>query len=328
MPRFPRTPQRRAGTPSPAQTITNAIIAKLESGVSPWRKPWTSSGSQRPLRACGQPYRGINTIWLWAVAEERGYTMPTWMTYRQAEALGGQVRRGERGTIAVFYKLYGATEEDAASGETSAVTRRVLRTYTVFNVAQIDDLPERFTAPPRPRAVCDEHHRTEIDAFIAASGAVILTGGNRACYDPSRDLIHMPRWQDFDTYALYGAVVAHELSHWSGSTLRLDRDLTGRFGSDSYAAEELVAEISAAILGAELGLPCAHLDNHASYVASWLKILKADERALLTAAARAEQAAEYLLKLAGRSSADTDDFTGDVGDRAGDQRANDLPIAA
>lgn len=314
MSRSSRAPQGRAAKPSPAQVITAAIIAKLENGVNPWRKPWTSAGNQRPLRAGGQPYRGINTVWLWMVAEQHGYTMPTWMTYRQAEALGGQVRRGARGTIAVFYKSYGASEEDAATGETNAVTRRVLRTYTVFNVAQIDDLPERFTTPPPPRAICDERHRAEIDAFIAGSGAVILTGGDRACYDPSRDLIHMPRWQDFESYALYGATAAHELSHWTGAKSRLDRDLKGRFGSDSYAAEELVAEISAAMLGTELGLPWGHLDNHASYVASWLKILKADERALMTAAAKAEEAASYLLSRC--QSADSEQDDGDTTEEA------------
>ena len=298
----------RAETPSPARTITNAIIAKLEAGTSPWRKPWASANDiSRPMRACGKPYRGINTIWLWSVGEDRGYTIPTWMTYNQAQEFGGQVRKGERGTIAIFYKSYGKTESDPATGEETTSARRVLRTYSVFNVAQIDGLPDRFVTPPAPRSIPDEQHRAEIDAFITASRATIISGGSRACYIPGLDVIQMPAWQDFESYAHYGAVAAHELSHWTGHKSRLDRDLRNGFGSKAYAAEELVAELSSAILGADLGLPVTHLDNHASYIASWLDLLRDDERALLTAAARAEAASDYLLGLMGRGEGVADD---------------------
>lgn len=303
------SPRTRAEATSPAQVITNAIIARLEAGVSPWRKPWTSSGgSIRPKRVGDEFYRGINAIYLWAVAEVRGYAFPTWMTYRQSEELGGQVRRGERGTLAVFYKSYGATERDDQTGEESATTRRVLRSYTVFNVDQIDGLPDRFTPPPPPPRVFDESHRAEIDAFVAASGARVVIGGNEACYIPSLDVIHMPRWQDFDSYASYGATVAHELSHWTGHSSRLSRDLDRSLNAEGRATEELVAELSSAMLGDELGLPVAHLDDHANYIGHWIKLLKNDERALLTAAARAEEAADYLLRLAGRrASVDHDE---------------------
>lgn len=296
--KFART---RAESQSPASIITAAIIAKLEEGVSPWRKPWTGSeSSSRPLRACGTPYRGINVIWLWSVAERMGYSRSTWMTYRQAQALGGQVRRGETGTIAVFYKAYSTTEQDSSTGEESTSTRRVLKTYTVFNVEQIDNLPERFApSPPRP-ALTDLNHREAIEDFIHASGAEIVHGGDRACYIPALDRIHMPETSAFETYAQYGAVAAHELAHWTGHSSRLDRNLKGRFGSEDYAAEELVAELASAFLGADLGLPVGHLDNHASYIDSWLSILRKDDRALLTAAAKAEEAASYLLAKAGR----------------------------
>lgn len=306
MPRSPnRSAKTRADAPSPARAITNAIIAKLEEGVSPWRRPWTGQPSiQRPLRACGAPYRGINVIWLWSVAEQRGYTRSTWMTYRQAQEYGAQVRRGETGTIAVFYKSYSAQETDTDSGEETTSTRRVLRTYTVFNVEQIDNLPDRFVQPPAPRVLSDETHRAEIDTFIAASGADIIHGGDRACYVPSLDRIHLPDAAAFDSYASYGAVACHELAHWTGHPTRLNRDLNNRFGTDKYAAEELVAELSSAYLGADLGLPVTHLDNHASYIDSWLGILRKDERALLTAAAKAEEAAAYLLAKADRRSAD------------------------
>ena len=297
----------RADTMSPARMITDAIVKRLEEGTSPWRRPWTTACDiTRPLRACGKPYRGINVIWLWCVAEQRGFSMPTWMTYRQAVELGGQVRKGEKSTIAVFYRSYGKTEQDPATGEDRQSQRRVMKTYNVFNVGQIDGLPDRFVLPPTPRERPDELHRAEIDAFIAASGATIISGGARACYVPSLDVIHMPHWQDFESYAQYGAVAAHELSHWTGHSSRLDRKLSNGFGSEDYAREELLAEISSALLGAELGLPVTHLDNHASYIASWIKILKGDDKALLSAAAKAEAASTYLLTLADRNSAASD----------------------
>ena len=324
-----RTPARsartRAETVSPAKIITDAIIARLEQGVSPWRKTWNAGGPgiTRPLRACGLPYKGINVIYLWAVAEARGYASPTWMTYRQASEFGGQVRKGERGTLAVFYKSYSASDTDAAGDETSSI-RRVMRSYTVFNVDQIDGLPERFMVVPPPRAAFDETHRDEIDAFIAATKANIVYGGDTACYIPGLDIIKMPHATSFDDYASSGATAAHELSHWTAAPIRLNRDLDGRFGSDKYAAEELVAEISSALLGADLGLPATHLDNHASYIDHWLKILRSDERALLTAAAKAEEAAGYLLRITGRAGSETTE-TSDNSD-AGD--AEPLALAA
>lgn len=308
-----RAAKTRAETVSPASIITNTIIAKLEAGVSPWRRTWSATASTiRPMRACGLPYRGINVVWLWAVAEERGYTRSTWMTYRQAQEYGGQVRRGERGTLAVFYKAFSATETDGATGEESSSIRRVLRTYTVFNVDQIDNLPDRFCAAPPPPVAHDEAHRATIDAFISASGAKIVSGGSEACYYPAFDYIRMPHAEVFETYAEYGATAAHELSHWTGHPSRLDRNLNNRFGSDNYAVEEMIAELSAALLGADLGLPVTHLDNHASYISHWLTILRKDERALLTVAAKAEDAAAYLMAKAGRSAVDENSETPDA----------------
>ena len=297
------TTTRAAAAISPAKIITDAIIARLEAGVSPWRKPWAANTMpvSRPLRACGTPYRGINVLWLWAVAENRGYTNPLWMTYQQAQSCGGQVRKGERGSVAVFYKSYISTQTDDSTGEESTGQRRVLKAYTVFNVEQIDNLPERFALPTSSsRNIGDDAHRAEIDAFLAASGARIVHGGDVACYRPVADLINLPHSADFHTYADYGATAAHELAHWTGHPSRLNRDLQNRFGSDKYAAEELIAEFASALIGADLGLPVTHLDSHASYIGHWLKILRSDDRALLHAAARAEDAAGYLLARAGR----------------------------
>ena len=310
--RFART---RAETVSPAKIITDAIIAKLEAGVSPWRRTWatTRGYSGRPMRACGQPYRGINALWLWVVADTNGYISPTWMTYRQSAELGGQVRKGERSTIAVFYKTYQAREAgDGAttgSGTDEDRMRRVMKSYNVFNVAQIDGLPDRF-APPTPLVVepgsaQDDAHRAEIDAFIASTSVAIVYGGNEACYIPSRDVIHMPHAASFETYALFGATAAHELTHWTGHSTRLNRNLANRFGDEAYSAEELIAELGSALIGADLGLPVAHLDNHASYIEHWLRILRADERALMTAAARAEEAAAFLFSRANDDANDT-----------------------
>ena len=171
-----RARQTRAQTISPAKIITDAIIARLEQGVSPWRRTWVSNEPPitRPLRACGLAYKGINAIYLWTVAEQCGYVRATWMTYAQATAFGGQVRKGERGTMAVFYKVYGASGTDAATGDDTSSIRRVMRTYSVFNVDQIDNLPDRFTAVPAPRGAFDDSHRAGIDAFIAATGATIV----------------------------------------------------------------------------------------------------------------------------------------------------------
>ena len=320
-----RVARTRAETISPAKMITDAIIARLEAGVSPWRRTWatTRGYSGRPMRACGQPYRGINALWLWVVADTNGYISPTWMTYRQASELGGQVRKGERSTVAVFYKTYIArdTAGPDVNGGDDDRTRHVMKSYNVFNVAQIDGLPDRF-APPIPVVIepgspQDQAHRAEIDAFIAGTGAAIVSGGNDACYYPSRDVIHLPHPAAFDTYADYGATAAHELAHWTGHPTRLNRDLANRFGSDAYAAEELVAECGSALIGADLGLPVTHLDNHASYIDHWLRILRADERALMIAAARAEEAASYLLARSGREIMSSED----------DEAVPDEPVA-
>ena len=295
----PRAP--RADLPSPAQVITDAIIARLEAGTRPWKKPWTGIAAQRPLRACGTPYRGGNIFWLWLVADMLGYGSPYWMTYRQAGLLGGQVRKGQKSTIAIFYRTYGKDTQDATTGETATETRRVLRSYAVFNADQVDGLPERFYPKPvetvRP---VDGNRLAELTAFFDAIPADIRHGGSKAYYSPVGDFIQLPPPDCFVDADRYGAVRVHESAHWSGAEHRLNREFGKRFGDDKYAAEELVAELASAILGSELALPVDHLDDHASYISHWLRILKADPRALLAIASKADEAATYLLKLGGR----------------------------
>lgn len=285
---------------SPAETITQAIIDRLEAGTRPWVRPWTASGLSRPLRACGTPYRGINTIWLWMAAELAGHQSPCWFTYRQAQLEGGQVRKGERGTIAIFYKAYRKEVEDRETGLLPDEARRVLKSFTVFNACQIEGLPERYFPVPRPMPEPIARDR-ELDAFFKAIPARLRHLGCEAYYAPAPDQITMLDPSAFSDLDHYRATLAHELSHWTGHESRLARSLTPRFGSDAYAMEELIAELSAAMLGAELGLPVAHLDHHASYLASWLKVLKSDSQALLTAAAKAEEASALLMRLGGRS---------------------------
>lgn len=275
------------------QRVTDAIIGNLEHGVRPWIKPWTASASNtiRPLRHDGTPYRGINVLILWSEVAARGYTSSTWMTYRQATALGGQVRKGERGTIIVYASIIERSEkagqQDHLAGADDAVTTRipVLRAYTVFNIGQIDSLPGKMglvSVPHESIPTRIEH----VDAFVAATGAAIAHRGNRACYIPSVDRIDMPPYGQFiDTPTAsaaegYYATLLHELVHWTSPKHRCDRDLGKRFADNAYAREELVAEIGAAFLCADLGIALEPRPDYAAYIASWLNVLKADKRDL------------------------------------------------
>ena len=281
---------------SPAEMITAAIVERLEAGTRPWVQPWTGAAVSRPLRACGTPYQGINVLWLWMAAEAAGHSSPFWMTYRQAQVLGGQVRKGARGTVAIFYRTYQADDADEGDDTEGPRTRRVLRSFTIFNACQIDGLQERFFPEPRPLPPPAERDNI-LDRFFTAIPARIRNWGAEAFYSPVLDQVTMPEPGLFRNLDHYRATLAHELSHWTGHESRLARQMGGRFGSEAYAMEELVAELSSAILGAELGLPVEHLDHHASYLASWLKVLKADSRAILTIAAKAEEASSLLLRL-------------------------------
>ncbi len=307
----------QGGALSPATRITREIIARLESGTRPWIKPWRGVPVSRPMRACGIPYRGMNVFWLWMVADMCGYASPFWMTYNQAKELGAQVRKGEKSTIAIFYKSYTKEIEAPDSGEKSDEARRVLKAYPVFNADQVEGLPERFHPAATLELTEPEGREQALDAFFAAIPATLRHQGDEAYYEPLADRVTMPPAHLFSGFNHYYATLAHELSHWTGHSSRLARDLKNRFGTAAYAAEELVAELSSAMLGAELGLPVAHLDNHASYIGNWLKLLKEDDRAILTAAAKAEEASSLLLKLGGRGVAD-----------ATDEAAHDAALAA
>jgi antirestriction protein ArdC len=297
---------------SPATRITQEIIARLEAGTKPWVQPWRGVPVSRPLRACGIPYRGMNVFWLWMVADMCGYASPYWMTYNQAKTLGAQVRKGEKSTIAIFYKSYTKEVEAPDTGEKSDEARRVLKAYPVFNADQVEGLPERFHPAVTLDLVEPEGREAELDAYFAAIPVNLRHLGYEAYYEPTTDRVTMPPASLFSGFDHYYATLAHELSHWTGHSSRLARDLKNRFGTAAYAAEELVAELSSAMLGAELGLPVTHLDSHASYIEHWLKLLREDDRAILAAAAKAEEASSLLLKLGGRTIADVADEPEDV----------------
>ena len=294
--------------PSPADIITKAIIDKLEAGIRPWVKPWRPGLGGRPLRAMGEPYRGINCFWLWLVAESAGFNSRTWMTYKQAQALGAQVREGERSQIAIFYKSYSKTVESPVTGDATDEMRRVLRSYAVFNADQIDGLPERFHPSPLSIVPPPDTLPERAQRFVDALPATLHIRGDRAFYDRIADSITMPAVEQFSTRAYWASTLAHEAGHWTGHADRLDRDFGKKFADEAYAFEELCAEMTAALLGADLALPTAHLDDHADYIGSWLRVLKRDNRAVMTAAAKAEAAAGFLLRATGLAGADeTDD---------------------
>lgn len=279
------------------ERVTARIIADLEQGVRPWMKPWHVEHAAgriiRPLRHNGTPYRGINVLLLWGEAMAKGYAAPLWMTYRQAQELKAQVRKGERGALVVYADRITKTETDD-KGE--AVEREIpfMKGYTVFNVEQIDGLPSHYYARPvAPLPVSERIAQAE--TFLSGSGAAIHHGGNQAFYAPARDVIQLPPFEAFRDAESYYGTALHELTHWTRHPSRLDRDLgRQRFGDEGYAREELVAELGAAFLCADIGITPDIRDDHAAYIGHWLAVLKSDKRAIFQAAAHAQKAADYL----------------------------------
>lgn len=278
--------------------ITNQIIEALEQGVKPWTQPWNAAHAaghvSRPLRHNGQPYAGINVLTLWASAMTAHYAAPIWMTFKQAIELGGHVRKGERGSPVVYANTISRTEADEATGDDTQRTIPFLKAYTVFNVEQVEGLPAHFYAQAEQVRNPDERI-ADAEAFFAATRADIRHGGDCAYYSPTLDYIQMPMFEAFRDAHSYYATLAHEATHWTRHATRLERDFGRRkFGDDGYAREELVAELGAAFLCADLGLRLEDRDDHASYIGHWLSVLKDDKRAVFAAAAHAQRAADYL----------------------------------
>ena len=277
--------------------ITNRIIAELENGTRPWLKPWNAEHAAgritRPLRHNGIPYRGINVITLWMTATAHGYACPIWLTYKQAQALGAQVRKGEHGELVVYADRITRTETTDTGDE---IEREIpfLKGYTVFNAEQIDNLPPHFTAPAAP--TLDPVARIDhAENFFAAIGADIRHGGDRAFYAIHADRVQMPPFETFRDAEAYYATLGHECCHWTRHETRLNREFgRKRWGDEGYAAEELVAELGSAFLCADLNLTPEPRADHASYIENWLRVLRNDKRAIFTAAAHAERAAAFL----------------------------------
>lgn len=279
------------------EKVTNRIIADLEQGELTWLKPWSSGNMEgrivRPLRHNGLPYSGINVLMLWSAAVERGYASPFWMTFKQAQEFGAHVRKGEQGSLVVYANTITKTEE-GKNGQDEERKIPFMKGYTVFNVEQIEGLPEHYAA--KPDAVIDAAQRIDhAESFFAATGADIRHGGNSAHYSGGTDHVQMPAFEAFRSPEAYYATLAHELTHWTKHPKRLDRDFgRKRWGDEGYAKEELVAELGAAFLCADLALTPEPGMDHAAYIQSWLKVLKEDKRAIFSAAAHAQRAADFL----------------------------------
>ncbi|CNH03763.1 DNA primase TraC [Yersinia enterocolitica] len=273
------------------QTVTDNIIVALEAGVKPWSCPWQRVPGMSGLPSnfsTGIAYSGMNIMLLWCSASKQGFGDSRWMTYKQAQAVGGQVRKGEHGTTAIFYTTLEKENED---GDIDQIP--MLKTFNVFNVEQIDDLP-LITETVSPEATFDP--LPEAENLFQKSGANIIEKGQNAFFQLLTDEVWLPERYLFSDAANFYATGLHELIHWSGAKSRLNREMKGKFGSESYAFEELIAELGSAFLMADLGI--VGEVQHESYIASWLKALKNDKRYIFKAASAASKAHRYLINKA------------------------------
>lgn len=276
--------------------VTSRIILELEAGRVPWVQPWDASHCPctMPCNALtGRAYSGINVLILWSTVLERGYSSQRWLTFRQAEQAGGNVRRGEKGSVVCYADRFIPKDEreNARSDDRDARTVAFLKRFVVFNIDQCDGLSDTLTgsdACPDPRLAIEE-----ADSLIEATRADFRIGGPHAFYVPSLDYVQVPLQAAYHEPIDWYRTALHELGHWTGHSSRLDRDQTGEFASDAYGREELVAEMASAFMCASLGIhPTV---RHADYIGAWLDILKADEKAIFRAASAASKAASFVL---------------------------------
>ena len=281
-------------------SVTAHIINAIEQGAGTWRIPWHTFGrfASSPINVTSRkPYRGINTLCLWAAAASKGYESGEWGTYRQWQQRGAQVRKSEKSMLVVFWKFGHDSAESKDDGtETPKGGSRLLftRGYSVFNAAQV----EGYT--PKAEIETPMLDRIEqADVFFRNVGAVVRHGGNQAFYAPSADYIQMPPFQAFVESVSYYSTLAHEHTHWTANAGRCDRQRGKRFGDNAYAAEELIAELGAVFTCAHLGLCTEPREDHAAYLNSRLKVMKSDKRAIFTAASKAQLAGDWLIQRAG-----------------------------
>lgn len=269
---------------------TDRIIAALKAGTIPWRQPWSGFGSgAMPRNAItNRAYSGANVVLLWLTAQERGYDSPLWLTYKQAEAAGGNVRKGEKSTQIIFVSFL--EKQDIKTGKMKKIP--FLKSFNVFNVAQCESINGH-----EPKVINNEERDILAEEFVTATQATIRHGGSRACYIRSLDVIDIPMFESFKNAAAYYGTTFHELAHWTGHEARLNRTKGKRFGDQEYSFEELVAELSSAFICAEFGYDNT-LEDSAAYIAHWVKFLQDHEGAFVAAASSASQAVEYMRSLA------------------------------
>ncbi len=298
--------------------ITHKIIAELEAGRVPWVQPW-GTAAKAPLAmpanaATGRTYSGINVLILWGAVIELGFPVQSWLTFRQALSLGGHVRKGEHGTTVVYADRFIPDDEKKRAQETGEEAQAIpfLKRFTVFNVAQCEDLPDELAvAPPAPEPGLIE---PTVEALIKATRVDFRIGGSRAFYVPASDYVQVPPPQAYFETINWHRTALHELGHATGHASRLGRDLSGSFGTRKYAFEELVAEMNAAFCCASLGI--VPTVRHADYIGSWLEVLREDNRAIVRAASQASKAADWLLGFLPKANATAESDETDVDRRA------------
>jgi antirestriction protein ArdC len=271
-------------------SVTQRICTLIEQGTKPWQIPWSSTAadgvSLMPTNAAaGTMYRGTNTLLLWLTAHERGYPSHQWLTFRQANHLGGKIRKGEHGTQ-IIYTSRKIIEEEGKEPR----TRQILKTYTVFSIHQCDGLPQRFYKTEEPWPF--EERLNKLRTMVNATGIKVHYGASQACYRPGPDVVEVPWREAFYEDDGFASTLLHEIAHGSGHKSRLDRQFGKRFGDNAYAAEEIVAEMCSAFLCAEIGYKHEH--DSAAYIDHWVKVMKADNRAIITAASYASHAADWI----------------------------------
>lgn len=298
----PQAKPPRCSVQDAAAHVTAEIARFLEQGVMPWRAPWDAARAHAmtpglPLRANGQAYRGVNVVLLWAAQIARGYSRRTWLTYKQAEAMGAQVRKGEKACPVVYYgQAKAKSDGKTLNGDATEKRFRFLKLFHVFNIEQVDALPDGFgaeLAPPTPQAP------SALQLWCERAGARVRIGGASAHYAPATDTIHLPPRLAFADDEQWSVTLAHETIHFTGHKSRLDRLDDYATERKARSREELTAELGAAIIGAMTGLRPDHLENHAAYLADWLILVRDDPRAFLSAGAKAQTAVDWLIERAG-----------------------------
>jgi len=271
------------------QEVTDKIIAALEAGTAPWQRPWTALAEfGTPHNGItGRHYNGINTVLLFLEAQARGFADSRYMTFKQASEAGFKIRKGAKSIPVYFFKKLEVEERDPDTGESKTKGIPYLTEYRVFNAQDIEGIPVPATA---------NHHWEPIDVMeklVKRLGVEIQYGGNRAFYDVTKDNIRLPLRGQYPSKEAFYGTLAHEIAHWTGAPSRLNRQF-GRFGDEAYSREELRAEIGAAMLAAQYGVPTS-IEDHSAYVSSWIKALKNDKREIFRAASDASKIVTFLI---------------------------------